>query len=177
MVVLCIETQYPSLNMAKERIFALFCPSFSSHSHYFSLFLSRCVYIYVCVDFTGNSTTDFIISSSSFIIHHTAANIQFKHAFCMVFVLCYFSYRFVLFLFSSSIRVGFFEMVPLLSMLCRIIAVRRCSDWCAHLIMHETHNFDAPMQSSWQNAPHCWQMTIAFSEHAQFGGVFSTLSV
>lgn len=45
-----------------------------------------------------------------------------------------------------------------------------------HLIIHATHNFDDPIQLSWQNAPHFWHITIAFNEHAQFDGVFSTLN-
>lgn len=40
----------------------------------------------------------------------------------------------------------------------------------SHLMTQDTHNLDAPMHSSWQKAPHCWQITIALREHAQFVG-------
>ena len=36
-----------------------------------------------------------------------------------------------------------------------------------HLITQDTHNFDELIQSSWQNAPHCWHITMAFKEQAQ----------
>lgn len=36
-----------------------------------------------------------------------------------------------------------------------------------HLITQDTHSLEALIQSSWQNAPHDWHITMAFKEQAQ----------
>ena len=34
-------------------------------------------------------------------------------------------------------------------------------------IKHDTHTLDGPIQSLWQNAPHCLQIIIALTSHAK----------